>query len=262
MAALEALIFDVDGTLADTERDGHRVAFNQAFADAGLDWNWDIDLYGKLLKISGGKERMSSYMVDRGDQHLQDSNHTLISDLHGVKNLLYSDMLQHGRISLRPGVKRLLADARNAGLRLAVATTTSRVNVIELLQHTVHPEALSWFEVIATADEVPDKKPSPAVYEYVIDRMQLKKENCLAFEDSENGLMATQQAEIETIVTVNDYTRNGDFSQALLVLSDLGEPEHPFEIVGGRAAEFIRNRFTYVNVELLRDLQRIGQSHK
>jgi len=261
MTALEALIFDVDGTLADTERDGHRVAFNQAFSDAGLDWNWDTVLYGKLLKISGGKERMSRYMADKGDQHLLNTNPTLISDLHGAKNLLYSEMLQHGRISLRPGVRRLLSDARDAGLRLAIATTTSRVNVIELLQQTLHPEALSWFEVIATADEIPDKKPSPAVYEYVIDKMQLKKENCLAFEDSENGLMSTHMAGIETIVTVNDYTGNGNYAPALLVLSDLGEPGKPFEIMGGKAAGFIRNRYTYVNVELLRNLQRIGQSH-
>jgi len=262
MAILEALIFDVDGTLADTERDGHRVAFNQAFTNAGLDWEWGVDLYGKLLKVSGGKERMSRYMVDKGDQHLQDGNATLIPELHTAKNLIYSEMLQHGRISLRRGIRRLLSSARDAGLRLAIATTTSRVNVIELLRHTVHPEGLSWFEVIATADEVPDKKPSPAVYEYVLDEMKLKRESCLAFEDSENGLMASQQAGIETIVTVNDYTRNGNFSQALLVLSDLGGPGQPFEVMGGRAAGSIGARYSYVSVELLRDLQRIGQSHE
>ena len=262
MAAMEALIFDVDGTLADTERDGHRVAFNQAFSDAGLDWNWDVDLYGKLLEISGGKERISRYMVDKGDQYLQHADATLISDLHAAKNLIYSELLRQGRISLRPGVRRLLEDARNAGFRLAIATTTSRVNVIELLRQTLHPEAPSWFEVIATADEVPEKKPSPAVYDYVIDEMRLKRENCLAFEDSENGLMAAQQAGIETIVTVNDYTHDGNYENALLVLNNLGEPGNPFEIIGGKAAGFVRNRYTYVNVELLRDLHNIGHSHE
>lgn len=258
MDELKALIFDVDGTLADTERDGHRVAFNQAFAEAGLDWSWDVGLYGELLRISGGKERMYHYLAGR--DHKPDDDGELISRLHAEKNRIYSEMLQQGRISLRPGIERLLLSARNEGLRLAIATTTSRVNVIALLEHAVHPQAPSWFEIITTADEVPDKKPSPAVYEYVLEEMRLDAKSCLAFEDSENGLMASRQAGIETIITVNDYIQNGNYSRALLVLSDLGEPDRPFEILGGRAADLVTGRHNHATMDLLRELHRIGQS--
>jgi HAD superfamily hydrolase (TIGR01509 family) len=256
------LIFDVDGTLADTERDGHRVAFNQAFADAGLDWHWDVELYGDLLRISGGKERMHRYLAERDHNYDRKNADSLIVNLHRAKNQLYSEMLQQGLISLRPGVNRLLSEALDSDLRLAIATTTSRVNVIKLLEKTLHPEAPSWFEIIATADEIPDKKPSPAVYDYVLEQMGLDASQSLAFEDSENGLTAAQQAAIPTIITVNDYTRNGDYSMALLVLSDLGEPEHPFEILGGKAAGTIPGRNGYVTVDLLRELHRLGQPYE
>jgi len=256
---LQALIFDVDGTLADTERDGHRVAFNQAFADAGLDWSWDVDLYGKLLTISGGKERMYRYLAGLDRDQMLDDTDSLISGLHAAKNRIYIQMLQQGKITLRPGVKRLLLSARKAEIGLAIATTTSRENVIALLEQTLNPRAPSWFEVIATAQEVSDKKPSPAVYNYVLEAMQLEAKHCLAFEDSENGLTASQRAGIKTIVTINDYTQKGDYSKALLVLSDLGEPDHAFEILGGQAAGFIADRYTYISVDMLQELHRISQ---
>ena len=255
MDELKALIFDVDGTLADTERDGHRVAFNQAFATAGLDWCWDVEMYGELLKISGGEERMRHYLEgssgkDYKLKHVQD----MIPGLHAAKNRIYSEMIEQGRIALRPGIRRLLHEARSAGLRLAIATTTSRVNVMALLEKTLHPDAPSWFEVIATADEIPDKKPSPAVYVYVLKAMQLDPRQCLAFEDSENGLKASRRAGIRAIIAVNDYTRTGDYTGALLVLNHLGEPGQPFTILGGQAAGLMPVQNGHISAGLLQKL--------
>lgn len=223
---LAALLFDVDGTLADTERDGHRLAFNQAFAAAGLDWNWSVDLYGELLAITGGKERMR-YYLQRYRPELPPIADDVLADLHKAKTRYYTQLLAQGGIPLRPGVERLLHEARTAGLRLAIATTTTPENVTALLTHTLGPESLGWFEVIAAGDIVPAKKPAPDIYHYALAQMQLDPADCLAFEDSANGLQAATSAGLATVVTINAYTADHDFSNALTVLSDLGEPHAP-----------------------------------
>ena len=166
---LQALLFDVDGTLADTERDGHRPAFNQAFADAGLDWHWDAALYGKLLAVTGGKERMK-YYIDRfrPDYRKPDNFDELVAGLHQAKTRHYSALAAKGGIPMRPGVRRLLAEARAAGLRLAIATTTTPENVTVLLEHSLGPGTPDWFEVIAAGDIVPAKKPAPDIYHYAL----------------------------------------------------------------------------------------------
>lgn len=246
---LEALLFDVDGTLADTERDGHRVAFNRAFADAGLDWDWTVDLYEKLLAVTGGKERIRYYLdeFNREFQRPADLD-DFIAGLHQSKTQHYTDLLGQGAIPLRPGVERLLNEARDAGLRLAIATTTTPANVEALLVNTLGADSMKWFEVIAAGDIVPAKKPAPDIYHYALKEMQLTAAPCLAFEDSENGIKATMGADLTTIITVNDYTRHHDFDDAALVLDTLGEPGRPFTILQGEAAG------DYVNVELLREV--------
>ncbi len=231
---LLALIFDVDGTLADTERDGHRPAFNQAFQDAGLDWHWDVALYGQLLAVTGGKERMKYYIEHfRPDYKKPDDFDDLVADLHKAKTRHYMALAAQGGIPMRPGVKRLLNEARDAGLRLAIATTTTPENVTVLLEHSLGSGTQDWFEVIAAGDIVPAKKPAPDIYHYALEKMGLNPADCLAFEDSENGLRASLGAGLKTLVTVNDYTLDHDFTGAAVVLSDLGEPGTPSRRLAG-----------------------------
>lgn len=220
--------------MADTERDGHRVAFNHAFADAGLDWNWSVSLYGKLLDIAGGKERIRFYLSQyRPDFEPPTNLDQFIADLHQVKTKYYQQLVAEGRIPLRLGVKRLLKEAKEQGIRLAIATTAALPNVIALLKHTLGSDSPSWFEVIAAGDIVPAKKPAPDVYYYVLEAMNLNASDCLVIEDSHHGLRASSQAGLNTVVTVNEYTQGQDFSEAILVLNHLGEPEVPFAVLAG-----------------------------
>ncbi|MCP5279540.1 MAG: HAD family hydrolase [Thiobacillus sp.] len=229
MFMLKALLFDVDGTLADTERDGHRPAFNAAFREYGLDWDWDVALYGQLLAVTGGKERMKFYVEKFRPDYVKPTDFDdMVAELHKSKTRHYTRMLAEGGIPLRPGVKRLLAEARAAGLILGVATTTTPENVTALLRHSLAADGPDWFDVIAAGDIVPAKKPAPDIYTWAMGQLGLQPEDCLAFEDSENGIRASMGAGLRTVVTVNDYTRDHDFTGALAVLTDLGEMDAPY----------------------------------
>ncbi len=231
---LKALIFDVDGTLAETERDGHRVAFNDTFRAAGLDWHWSVETYGSLINVAGGKERIRHYINTVQPPIPPDTDlDILIAELHQAKTHRYRTLLQTNGIALRPGVRRLITAARSAGVSLAIATTSHLDNAIALLEATLGPDTLTWFEVIAAGDIVPHKKPAPDIYYYVLEKLALPPQHCLVIEDSHQGLTAATTAGLCTVITVNAYTRHHDFGPASLVLSHLGEPDQPWEILQG-----------------------------
>jgi HAD superfamily hydrolase (TIGR01509 family) len=249
---LQALIFDVDGTLADTERQGHRVAFNRAFAEAGLNWVWDEVLYGDLLDITGGKERLRHFIENYlpklpvAESKLSE----FIESLQSVKTRHYVELVVSGGIQPRPGVIRLLNEARDSGLRLAIATTTTPENVSALLIALFGKRSLDWFEIIGAGDSVPHKKPAPDVYQFVLERMEIEPKACLAVEDSENGLRSALSAQLPCLVTVNDYTSTQNFIGAACVVNHLGDPGNPLTLLTTTIAE----KFEYIDVNRLRIL--------
>jgi HAD superfamily hydrolase (TIGR01509 family) len=220
---LRALVFDVDGTLADTER-FHLRAFNEAFAAEGLDWHWDEALYTKLLQTSGGKERMLAYwrqvhggIVDIGGGAVQQ----VVERVHLAKTAAYEAMVCGGLVELRPGVLTLMEEARRRGLRLAIATTTSPVNVAALLRRAVGAHWRLQFPVVCDASTAPRKKPDPQVYRQALQGLRLPARACMGFEDSANGLQAACAAGMDTVITPTAFTRHHDFAAALRVLPSL-----------------------------------------
>lgn len=221
---LQAFIFDVDGTLADTEQ-AHLAAFNHAFAEEGLGWHWDTVRYTELLNISGGKERMLHHwqQVNPGIQDLGGSGvQDTINRLHEIKTAAYESAVNSGVVTLRPGVLRLMDEARTAGIRLAIATTTSPVNIAALLRTAIGIDWREHFVAIGDASTAPIKKPHPQVYLQMTEALNLPPADCLAFEDSANGLAAATAAGLQTVITPTDFTRHHDFSAALRRVHDLG----------------------------------------
>ena len=247
--ALQALIFDVDGTLANTERDGHLVAFNLAFKELGLDWVWSNELYHKLLDVTGGQLRIKHYVNNYLPEFKTDDLDAFALSLHQLKTKIYVRIVDEGAMPLRPGVTRLFQEARAAGLRMAIATTTTPANVVALISNTLGEEALGWFEVIGAGDVVPNLKPAGDIYSYVLDQMNLDASECIAFEDSHNGIVSATHANLKTIITVNEYTDTHDFTGAVVILNNLGELNQPFEMIQGNPTES-----TFVDVSYLQEL--------
>jgi HAD superfamily hydrolase (TIGR01509 family) len=221
---LQALIFDVDGTLADTEH-LHRVAFNEAFSRAGLDWQWDANTYRRLILVAGGRERIAHWQREHRAPGAPawTSDSPEVRTLHASKTAIYTDWVGRGEIPLRDGVERLVREARASGLRLAIATTTSPPNIDALLGFSLGPDWRDFFEVIEDADTAPRRKPDPQVYQQALSRMGLTADACLAFEDSITGLQAAIAARLPTLVTPSHYTHHQDFRGALRVMPSLAD---------------------------------------
>jgi HAD superfamily hydrolase (TIGR01509 family) len=218
--ALRALIFDVDGTLANTERDGHRPAFNAAFVEVGLPWHWDEAFYGSLLNVAGGLERIRHYAREHDPATCARPDfEDLLQRLHDIKTRNYQRLLAAGAIPLREDIGQLICDARTEGVRLAISSSSKLENVVGLLRANLGPNADSWFDAIASGSVAAAKKPSPEIYQWTLKQLNLPPRDCLVVEDSEHGLTAAMAAGIPTVITISDYTINENFEGARMVLT-------------------------------------------
>lgn len=230
--SIKALIFDVDGTIADTE-ETHRQAFNAAFLEHGLPWDWSRREYAELLRTSGGKERLAVYvdslpLPDTEKKRLK----ALVPLIHATKTRIYGELIAYGRAPLRSGVARLIGEARAAGVRLGIASTTTSANVSALIGAQFGAEAWNWFEALACGDVVPHKKPAPDIYVRVLGMLRLPAQACVAFEDSVNGLKSAKAAGLYTVVTPTQWSAGQDFRGADLVLPGLGDAGAPLDVGG------------------------------
>jgi HAD superfamily hydrolase (TIGR01509 family) len=224
---MDALIFDCDGVLADTERDGHRVAFNRAFAKAGLKNVWDVRLYGALLHVAGGKERMRAYFDQAGWPVSEAERDALIKQLHAAKTEIFMQIISSGELPVRSGINRIVDEAHAAGVRLAVCSTSNERAVVEVVHRLLGPEREKKFAGIFAGDIVSKKKPDPAIYQFAAKKLDLDPARCLVVEDSRNGLLAAIRAGMTCVVTQSTYTVDEDFSEAAAVYPELGDPPDP-----------------------------------
>jgi HAD superfamily hydrolase (TIGR01509 family) len=235
-----ALIFDCDGVLADTERYGHLPAFNQTFREFNLPVEWSVEEYGRRLKIGGGKERMASlltpeFVAAAGLPTDPDEQAAEIARWHKRKTAIYTEMVGAGKLPPRPGIRRVITEAQDAGWQLGIASTSAEASVHAILEYAVGAERAGRFDVFLAGDCVPKKKPAPDIYLLALDRLGADPASVLVVEDSRNGLEAAAAAGLRCLVTVNGYTEKEDFSEAILVVSSLGDPD-------GEQASVIANR--------------------
>ncbi len=237
---MSALVFDCDGVLADTERFGHLPAFNQTFEEFGLPARWSEEEYGRRLEIGGGKERMASLLTDdfvreAGLPTDPEGQRAQVAAWHQRKTAIYKAMVAEGRLPARPGVARVIAGALGAGWPVAVASTSAEESVRAVVEHVVAADLAAKVAVYA-GDVVPAKKPDPAIYRLVVEDLGLDRAGTLVVEDSRNGLLAAVGAGLRCLMTVNDYTRDQDLSEAVLVVSSLGDPDgEPAEVLANRS---------------------------
>ena len=230
MAEFKALIFDCDGVIAETEADGHRVAFNKVFAEEGLGVEWDIDTYGEKLKIAGGKERMKTIIYAADFTKDVDDNEEYIKKLHKRKTDIYMEMIERGELPGREGVKRLVEEAHAHGIKLAIGSTSNERGVNLLAKTILGEEAYGYFDVILAGDVVKMKKPDPEIYLLAAEKLSVKPEDCCVVEDTGNGVQAAKAAGMKCLVTKSEYSKDEEFPEADLVVDSLGEGENAVTI--------------------------------
>jgi len=239
---MRALIFDCDGVLADTERDGHLVAFNQMWRESGVNWQWTLDQYAEKLKIGGGKERIASLGRDadfRAAYNVPVSDDAWLATVaqwHKRKSDLFQQLVMSGALPGRPGVKRLAQEAREKGWTLAVCSTSAVASVQAVLQSVMGEELAASFAGVFAGDIVKAKKPAPDIYDYAVEKLGLSPGDCVVIEDSRNGLLAATAAHMACVITTNGLTEREDFSEAALVVDSLGDPDQPARVMANRSA--------------------------
>jgi HAD superfamily hydrolase (TIGR01509 family) len=226
MTSLQALIFDCDGVLVDTERDGHRIAFNQAFVDVGLQVEWDVALYGRLLDVAGGKERMRQYFDHSGWPEQATHREDWLREMHRRKTERFMEVIEAGRLPLRPGVARLIDEAIENKIVLAICSTSNERAVTLVVERLLGRERKNHFDAILAGDVVSQKKPDPEIYHLAAERLHLAPRRCVVIEDSRNGFLAARAAGMRCVITTNGYTENEDFTGADRVVTALGDPPH------------------------------------
>ncbi|HEU5324531.1 MAG TPA: HAD-IA family hydrolase [Candidatus Limnocylindria bacterium] len=239
---MPALIFDCDGVLADTERDGHRVAFNQTFREFGLPIEWSEEVYAEKLRTAGGKERMATdltpeFLRANGLPDDDEARTDLLARLHKRKTAIYTELVAAGRLPTRPGISRIIAEAQDAGWEVAVASTSAEPSVRAILEQAVGPERVGRFDVVLAGDVVEKKKPAPDIYLLALERLGLPAADVLVIEDSRNGILAAAGAGLRCVMTVNGYTEDEANDEAILVVSSLGDPgSEPIRVIANRSA--------------------------
>jgi HAD superfamily hydrolase (TIGR01509 family) len=254
---MSTLIFDCDGVLADTERYGHLPSFNQTFEEFGLPFRWSEEEYGRKLAIGGGKERMASMLTPdviraAGLPEDPEALAAEVAKWHKRKTALYTEMVAAGKLPPRPGIRRLISAAQDAGWTLAVASTSAEPSVRAILEFAIGKDRADRFDLLLAGDVVPKKKPDPAIYLLAIERLAVPPADVLVVEDSRNGLLAAVGAGLRCLMTVNGYTEEEDSSEATLVVSSLGDPDgERTRVIANRSAAAPGDHITLADLEAI-----------